>query len=166
MEIKEAKEGLLAALQDIEKLPGQRGFSTESKCLYSNSDDEDSESYEGAECIFGQITVTPTDGEDSVIFSTAVCIFEKEDGEYTVSAEELATCIQDIREEVKEFFDSVDAIATEKGLSPDEAYKERIAPATETDEVSGGQDNSKFYIIASVVALIVLIALVIWRNMG
>ena len=166
MEIREAKEALVSSLEDIMSIPAKYGFSVSRKCIYSNSDDEDSESYEGAECIFGQISVGLPEEEDSVVFSTAVCIFEQEDGSYTVSSEELASCVRDLRGEINDFLNSVVAISEEKGITTKEAFAERIAPALEVEEPRATGYNTKFYVVASIIALLVLAALVIWRNLG
>jgi hypothetical protein len=157
----EAKENLLAALSDIAEYPRELGFICEVKCSFFNAYEDESDSPEGAECIFGEINAYAENSDDKIIFSAAACVLEGDDGAPYVSAEDLGASVADARREVKEYFDKIKASAEAAEISYTEAYKKAIEEQTEKNAAPKPQSNKAFYITASIVAAAIFVALVL-----
>ena len=157
----EAKENLLSALSDIAEYPHQLGFVCEVKCSFFNAYEDESDSAEGAECLFGEINAYTDNSDDKIIFSAAACVLEGEESAPYISAEELEASVADTRREVKEYFDKIKAAAEAAEISYAEAYKKAIEEQTEKNTPPKPASNKAFYITASIVAAAIFVALVL-----
>ena len=152
-----AKEDMLAALADIAKYPEELGFDCTVKCAFTNGDEVESENPEDAACIFGEITVSAPEIEESVIFGAAAGIFEGEEGLY-FSSEEFNGSIADARREVTEYFDKLKAAAEADNITAIEAYKKCIDEENKLPDAPKVSSNKHFYITAGIGAAVIFIA--------
>ena len=161
MNVTEAKAGFDAAVKDICGLIDDLGLEIESKCAYSNADEDGNAEQSLAECIFADIIIKSKDSERALVLNSAVGIFENDEGERYVSVEELSDKVAELRTTVKNFKEEITATSQERGCAIPEAFDEYVDPKCEQTDAesvqkSGGYDNKKFYIVATIVAVAVL----------
>ena len=160
MNIKEAKEALERAFEDIAAMPREAGFSVKYECGYSNSEYERLEDGDGAECIFGEMTLGVEGAEETVVFECAAGAFEG-DGEAIVADEELAQNIGTVRENIRSFLADVNEA---KATVETESIKDAFLAVIEREEKENAEktaaeapkSNAGFYIAAACGALAIV----------
>ena len=154
MKVTEALAALKAAVEDIANEAREAGFTAELRSRYADIDFNESDEYmPEAKIIFAELTVGLEGASDSMIYECAVGISEGE-----CSDDEIASEIASMRSSVRELIEKICS-------APD-----RLAAfCSELDETDGEEpavqepvrDNKKFYIVASIVAAVLLLGAVI-----
>lgn len=148
-----AKEAMAAALADIADEAIAAGFTATTVSGFSNAEYERLDNSATPECIFGELTVGVEGAVETIVFECATGVFETE-GELSVSDDELAQKIGELRKNVRDFINESKLTEADDLKSAfislidkeEEKLKEQI-PAEEP------RNNTSFYITAVLGAL-------------
>ena len=147
------QEAMAAALANIAEEALKAGFKAEKSSGYSNAEYEKLSDDATPECIFGELTIGVEGARETIVFECAVSVFENE-GELTVSDEELAQKIGELRGNLRGFIEDVRATGKEdlKDAFIAVINKEEEEKASQIPEEKP-RDNTHFYIAAALGAL-------------
>ena len=151
-----AKEAMAKAIENIAEEAKSAGFEVSFSSGYSNSEYDKLDDNATPECIFGELTIGVEGALETVVFECAAGVFESE-GELTVSDDELAQKIGELRANLRSFIE--DTKNTEKENLKDAFIavidKEEAENAAEIP-VEKPKDNKYFYIAAALGTLAIV----------
>lgn len=159
MKANEALEALERAVADIAGEANSAGFKTEICSKYADVDFEELREYSPeARMLCTDLTVGLEGAEESMIYQ---CVLAIDEGECSV--DELSAEVADMRAAVRELIAKVGE-AEDKLAAFNNELAETDGEDDESTEVDApAHNNKRFYITASIVAAVVLIAAIIIR---
>ena len=151
-----AKEAMAAAISNIAEEAACAGFKTEFNSGYSNAEYEKLDDSATPECIYGELTIGVEGAAETIVFECAAGVFEN-DGELTVSDEELAQKIGELRGNLRSFIEDTKAAGKDNLKDAFIAVidKEEEEKAAEIP-VEKPRNNTYFYIAAGIGAVVIV----------
>ena len=148
-----AKEAMATALADIADEAIKFGCTAVANSGYSNAEYEKLSDDAIPECIYGELTVGVEGAKETIVFECAVGVFENA-GELSVSDDELAQKIGELRGNLRGFIEDLKASEKEslKDSFTSVIDKEEAEKASEIPQEKA-KDNTMFYIAAALGAL-------------
>lgn len=150
----ESRDALAAALNNIAELATENGLKAETRCFIADHDliELSEDELSAAALIAGEITVSADGTDEKMLLECALSVT---DGE--VSDDEIISEVGTLRANMKEICSKVSELGNAK-----DAF-EALSPEEPEAKEEPKYDNKRFYIIASIVAVAVIVLMVLLK---